>query len=455
MLIHSSRLVADQEAMKKVALQTLRSAAYEGGGGMQRLQELFEQDFAPVSASRAPDLPTPASFEHLHPFIGGALTRLWDGPSPVRVVNGERGNDDPDFEQQPIWKIVVGGAKLSRGYTIEGLTVSYFRRTAKAADTLMQMGRWFGFRELYQDLVRVFVGREEGRSRSFDIYEAFEGICRDEEAFRIELQRYAMPVDGTDPITPMQVPPLVASHLPWVPPTARNKMFNALIRFKNLGGQWADPTFAPKERAKRDANAALFTSILDGMEIARYEFGVGNRPFSAIAGIAEKADIEQLVREYRWAGDRRALQRELEFMSGTGSEDPGIDDWVLIAPLLLDPRPEQRWLAAGQEFTIKYRGRVDDGAGRGIHRTASQGGGQVHHQSRACRGCERCHRAIQGGPPGSRPLLPGDYDRPIDHSDTPTMGFSLLFPYNNIPSTIVFGVADPSHPNDPVVDAPP
>lgn len=45
-----------------------------------------------------------------------------------------------------VWKIVIGGMKLSRGYTIEGLTITYFRRKSTNEAALMQMGRWFGYR---------------------------------------------------------------------------------------------------------------------------------------------------------------------------------------------------------------------------------------------------------------------------------------------------------------------
>ena len=51
--------------------------------------------------------------------------------------------------------VVVGGNRLSRGLTLEGLLVSYYVRSARNYDTLMQMGRWFGFREGYADLTRI------------------------------------------------------------------------------------------------------------------------------------------------------------------------------------------------------------------------------------------------------------------------------------------------------------
>ncbi len=56
--------------------------------------------------------------------------------------------------------IAIGGNKLSRGLTLEGLSVSYYLRASRMYDTLMQMGRWFGFRPGYVDLCRLFTSRE-------------------------------------------------------------------------------------------------------------------------------------------------------------------------------------------------------------------------------------------------------------------------------------------------------
>ena len=67
--------------------------------------------------------------------------------------------------------------KLSRGYTVEGLTISYYRRSARTADTLMQMGRWFGFRQGYADLVRLFIGTEESIAVHVNPRNAVPGAC--------------------------------------------------------------------------------------------------------------------------------------------------------------------------------------------------------------------------------------------------------------------------------------
>lgn len=74
--------------------------------------------------------------------------------------------------------IVIGGASISRGYTLEGLSISYFLRNTIYYDTLMQMGRWFGYRPGYEDLCRVFLPREV-KDNFTDIIEATLDLFED------------------------------------------------------------------------------------------------------------------------------------------------------------------------------------------------------------------------------------------------------------------------------------
>lgn len=74
--------------------------------------------------------------------------------------------------------IVIGGHKLSRGLTLEGLSISYFTRNSKAYDTLMQMCRWFGYRPKYDDLCRVFMSQESEYWYTF-IAEAIDELYRE------------------------------------------------------------------------------------------------------------------------------------------------------------------------------------------------------------------------------------------------------------------------------------
>lgn len=80
----------------------------------------------------------------------------------VKSINGSS-NDALtyyDNKEDGISVIAIGGDKLSRGLTLEGLSISYFLRASKMYDTLMQMGRWFGYRSGYVDLCRLFTSSE-------------------------------------------------------------------------------------------------------------------------------------------------------------------------------------------------------------------------------------------------------------------------------------------------------
>lgn len=84
-----------------------------------------------------------------------------DYDKDVFVVNSktQKPLDYSEYSQQNkgLMAIVIGGFSLSRGLTIEGLTISYFYRNTQMYDTLLQMGRWFGYRPNYEDLCRIFM----------------------------------------------------------------------------------------------------------------------------------------------------------------------------------------------------------------------------------------------------------------------------------------------------------
>jgi hypothetical protein len=69
-------------------------------------------------------------------------------------------NIDYDRHENGLSVIAIGGGKLSRGITLEGLSVSYYLRTTKMYDSLMQMGRWFGYRPGYVDLCRLYTNEK-------------------------------------------------------------------------------------------------------------------------------------------------------------------------------------------------------------------------------------------------------------------------------------------------------
>ena len=88
----------------------------------------------------------------------------------IRMINGTAKDalDYAERKETGLKVIAIGGDKLSRGLTLEGLCVSYFLRASKMYDTLMQMGRWFGYRPGYLDLCRLYT--------TSDLHEWFEHI---------------------------------------------------------------------------------------------------------------------------------------------------------------------------------------------------------------------------------------------------------------------------------------
>lgn len=74
----------------------------------------------------------------------------------VVVLNSTTG-EELEYEERPGRQLIaVGGNRLSRGLTLEGLTIAYFLRTTTMADALLQMARWYGFRTGYHDLIRIW-----------------------------------------------------------------------------------------------------------------------------------------------------------------------------------------------------------------------------------------------------------------------------------------------------------
>ena len=80
--------------------------------------------------------------------------------SSVKVVTVNMRGGNLDYEHNRangLHVIAIGGLALSRGLTLEGLTVSYIIRNASASDTLMQMARWFGYRSGYEHICRLYL----------------------------------------------------------------------------------------------------------------------------------------------------------------------------------------------------------------------------------------------------------------------------------------------------------
>lgn len=158
MLIHVSRLIEEQSRLSGLIEERFQGIRDEWRyqrqhGIQQKLMQRWEDEFRPVIRSNHSDVDVP--FEVIEPSISHFLESV-----VIRTINSETG-EVLDYQREPNLKtIAIGGDRLSRGLTLEGLLVSFFTRPTTMYDTLMQMGRWFGFRQGYEDLTRIYMTDE-------------------------------------------------------------------------------------------------------------------------------------------------------------------------------------------------------------------------------------------------------------------------------------------------------
>ncbi|MFC9943288.1 Z1 domain-containing protein [Streptomyces pratensis] len=384
MLVHQSVRVRDQAVLALHINSMWHRSAYTGQEGHARLAALLEKDFQRYADE---GLPTPASYDELKPYVFNARRLINSGGEPVIIVNGDTDRDyeqpELDFDRTPrVWKILVGGTKLSRGFTVEGLTVTYYRRTTQQADTLMQMGRWFGFRPGYRDLVRLYIGREEplGKKKTVDLYEAFEAVCRDEETFRTQLTRYAALVDGKPQVTPAQIPPLVSQHLPWLKPAARNKMFNAELVEIRSPGQWVEPTAYPTGAADLRHNAEAWRPALEALSqdisvfVTLSEEDRGNYVrYQAKTAVLSHDQLLGIMSALSW-GRPELFEPHLTYLRDNSQSGCATDDWTLILPQTSGVTSTAAGILGSQPLTLVQRKRN----ARGVFNRIS---GVSHRQS--------------------------------------------------------------------------
>lgn len=131
-------------SQKHFVLEIVRKAAPNPVGTVSHLVETEQK-------------PEVSAWVDIEAVLGDVLADI-----DVRMINGTA-KDSLDYAEQGtkgLKVIAVGGNKLARGLTLEGLCTSYFVRTTKMYDTLMQMGRWFGYRTNYIDLCRLYTTEE-------------------------------------------------------------------------------------------------------------------------------------------------------------------------------------------------------------------------------------------------------------------------------------------------------
>lgn len=161
MLIHVTRYQWTQGDVASLVNQELESLQRrldynDGRPGdpnaplLRELRTLWEFEFVPTSRKLRPN-EEPESWDTIVHHLADSTRKM-----KVRTINGSS-KEVLDYKaaKDGLNVIAIGGDKLSRGLTLDGLTISYYLRATDMYDTLMQMGRWFGYRPGYEDLCRI------------------------------------------------------------------------------------------------------------------------------------------------------------------------------------------------------------------------------------------------------------------------------------------------------------
>ena len=181
-------------------------------------------------------------------------------PVTVKAINQRTGAASLDYavhKESGLRVIAVGGNSLSRGLTLEGLSTSYFFRNSQMYDTLLQMGRWFGYRDGYADLSRLWI-TDEAAQWYAHITSATEEL-RD-EVKRMRQQR----------ATPLDFGLKVRAHPDSLLVTAQNKMRQAktIERVISLSGKLLETARLKSNTNSLIANRAALIRFMDQMQVA-------------------------------------------------------------------------------------------------------------------------------------------------------------------------------------------
>ena len=205
MLIHLSHLTETHFEVEKV-IKDYISKLKENCGKPEindAMQSLYEREVARMLAIRP---------EKIYPDWDELKLAVSQVVRETKcIVENSASDEQLKYEdKEPLTCIVIGGNALSRGLTLEGLICSYYLRKSKTYDALLQMGRWFGFRPGYEDLIRLWTTE--------DIQEDYRYLADIEDELREEIRE----IDD-----PSVVAVKIRADRKELNVTSRNKMLNA------------------------------------------------------------------------------------------------------------------------------------------------------------------------------------------------------------------------------------
>ena len=261
MLVHVTRYVNVQlqitNLLKELVQNIVNQLEFKTGPQYEKLinelSNMWEKDYAPTTLAVMKNCDDngiiPISWKEISDRLYRCSSKI-----EVRTINGKVADGGIDYDAYPngCSIIAVGGDKLSRGLTLEGLTVSYYERLSKMYDTLLQMGRWFGYRNGYVDLCRLYT--------SSTLINWYRHIAVANEELRRELD------DMADlGATPENYGLRVRTHPDGMLITAMNKMRNSEKRTVTYSGKLVQITHFYKDNKCNAMNIGYADSWLKSL----------------------------------------------------------------------------------------------------------------------------------------------------------------------------------------------
>ena len=340
MLVHVTRFTMVQEQVADLLEEELRDVRrqleFEGTGGtaMTQLRTLWDEDFSANAQALADAFPNedlpPVDWPDVRPHLFDAAKRI-----TVRKVNGSA-KDALDYADHPhgLSVIAVGGDKLSRGLTLEGLSMSYFVRTSRMYDTLMQMGRWFGYRPRYADLCRLYT--------SPVLTKWYRDIATATAELKDEFD-YTVAMGGD----PLQFGNRVRTHPDGLLITAANKMRAGAKVRAGFSGTISETVAFDIASAKE--NFASFDRFFRGLGDPSDE-PFGRLIWKDVKGPAMVALLKELkTTRDSWKANSQALAQYVQERVDHGQ----LTDWTVV--LLTEGQSGERGNIAGQKIKLIRR----------------------------------------------------------------------------------------------------
>ena len=242
------------------------------------LEDVYNEEFKNVG-----------SFEETKDINWQSIRKqLFNSIKNIRVesINGGNASKLLDYKgyDNGLRLIAIGGLSLSRGLTLEGLCISYFYRNSIMYDTLMQMGRWFGYRRNYEDLCQVWMSEES--------YSWYQHISDATDELRDEINRIYY-----SNLTPLDVGIKVRSSEGALIVTAKNKMRSAgdYIADLSLSGDYIEAPHFARSSQTINSNIEAVKNLLNVLQVNGYTVADPNELSLAYKSAKQILDVKKEI----------------------------------------------------------------------------------------------------------------------------------------------------------------